>query len=164
MSSGTNRDARHKAAMQKQKSRVDASIAAASEERGVALLLTGDGKGKSSSAFGMVMRALGYGQKVGVVQFIKGEQLSGEEIYLRDHCPRIRLVLGKERGRPARRSDRYHRNGDAYDAGHDLRSTIRIGRSVLHLCLARDWLGAVLGHQIDGPSWFSRLRRVGRSE
>jgi len=89
MSSGTNRDARHKAAMQKQKSRVDASIAAASEERGVALLLTGDGKGKSSSAFGMVMRALGYGQKVGVVQFIKGEQLSGEEIYLRDHCPQV---------------------------------------------------------------------------
>ncbi|MCP4468464.1 MAG: cob(I)yrinic acid a,c-diamide adenosyltransferase, partial [Halieaceae bacterium] len=58
-------------------------------ERGVALLLTGNGKGKSSSAFGMVMRALGYGQKIGVVQFIKGEQLSGEELYLRDHCPQV---------------------------------------------------------------------------
>ena len=81
--------ARHKAAMAKQKARVDASIAAADTERGVALLLTGNGKGKTSSAFGMVMRALGYGQKVGVVQFIKGEQLSGEEIYLRQRCPEV---------------------------------------------------------------------------
>jgi cob(I)alamin adenosyltransferase len=83
------KDAKHKAAMKKQKAKVDASISAAATERGVAILLTGDGKGKSSSAFGMVMRALGYGQKVGVVQFIKGEQLSGEEIYLREHCPQV---------------------------------------------------------------------------
>lgn len=83
------KDAKHKAAMKKQKAKVDAAISAADTERGVAVLLTGDGKGKSSSAFGMVMRALGYGQKVGVVQFIKGEQLSGEEIYLREHCPQV---------------------------------------------------------------------------
>jgi len=75
--------------MKKQKASVDASIASADTERGVAVLLTGNGKGKSSSAFGMVMRALGYGQKIGVIQFIKGEQLSGEEIYLREHCPQI---------------------------------------------------------------------------
>ena len=80
---------KHKASMEKQKAKVDANIEAASIERGVAILLTGNGKGKSSSAFGMVMRALGYGHKIGVVQFIKGEQLSGEEIYLRDHCPQI---------------------------------------------------------------------------
>ena len=85
----TDKDARHKSAMQKQKANVDAAIAAADTERGIALLLTGDGKGKSSSAFGMVMRALGYDQKVGVVQFIKGEQLSGEEIYLKEHCPQV---------------------------------------------------------------------------
>lgn len=87
--SDSRKDAKHKAAMQKQKANVDASIDAADTERGVAVLLTGDGKGKSSSAFGMVMRALGYGQKVGVVQFIKGAQLSGEEIYLREHCPQV---------------------------------------------------------------------------
>jgi len=80
---------RHKATMQKQKARVDAAIEAADTERGVLLLLTGKGKGKSSSAFGMVMRALGYGHRVGVVQFIKGQQLSGEEIYVRDHCPQV---------------------------------------------------------------------------
>lgn len=84
------RDAeRHKRKMQKQKEKVDQSIAAAQEERGVLILLTGDGKGKSSSAFGMVMRSLGYGYKVGVVQFIKGQQLSGEEMYLRDQCPQV---------------------------------------------------------------------------
>ena len=85
----TDKNAKHKSAMQKQKANVDAAIAAADTERGIALLLTGDGKGKSSSAFGMVMRALGYDQKVGVVQFIKGEQLSGEEIYLKEHCPQV---------------------------------------------------------------------------
>lgn len=78
------KDQRHKAAMEKQKENVDASIAAADEERGVAILLTGNGKGKTSSAFGMVMRALGYDHKVGIVQFIKGEQLSGEELFIRD--------------------------------------------------------------------------------
>ena len=60
-----------------------------SERRGMVIVNTGDGKGKSSSAFGMVMRALGYGQKVGVIQFIKGEQLSGEEIYLKEQCPQV---------------------------------------------------------------------------
>ncbi|MFK7828446.1 MAG: cob(I)yrinic acid a,c-diamide adenosyltransferase [Congregibacter sp.] len=83
------RNERHKKSMEKQKANVDASIQAAAEERGVAVIVTGNGKGKSSSAFGMVMRALGYGQKVAVVQFIKGVQLSGEEIYLRDQCPQV---------------------------------------------------------------------------
>lgn len=80
----TDHNEKHKKAMEKQKSKVDANIEAASTERGVVIVLTGNGKGKSSSAFGMVMRALGYGHKVGVVQFIKGQQLSGEELYLRD--------------------------------------------------------------------------------
>ena len=83
------KDESHKRKMQNQKEKVDAKIAASDEERGVMIVLTGDGKGKSSSAFGMVMRALGYGYKIGVVQFIKGEQLSGEELYVREKCPEI---------------------------------------------------------------------------
>lgn len=87
----TKQNTKHKQAMEKQKSKVDANIERADIERGVAILLSGNGKGKSSSAFGMVLRALGYGHKVAVVQFIKGQQLSGEEIYLRDHCPNVYL-------------------------------------------------------------------------
>ncbi|TFH67825.1 cob(I)yrinic acid a,c-diamide adenosyltransferase [Gammaproteobacteria bacterium LSUCC0057] len=80
---------KHQQKMAKLKENVDASIAAADTERGVMIVLTGNGKGKSSSAFGMVMRSLGYGYKVGVVQFIKGEQLSGEELYVREKCPEV---------------------------------------------------------------------------
>lgn len=79
----------HKKKMKKLKENIDASIAAATIEKGVGILLTGNGKGKSSSAFGMVMRALGYKYKVGIVQFIKGQQLSGEEIFVRDRCPTV---------------------------------------------------------------------------
>lgn len=79
----------HKKKMEKLKENIDASIVAANIERGVGILLTGNGKGKSSSAFGMVMRALGYDYKVGVVQFIKGQQLSGEEIFIREKCPSV---------------------------------------------------------------------------
>lgn len=85
----SRRDSKHKAAMQKQKTKVDSRIEEADIERGVAVLVTGNGKGKSSSAFGMVLRALGYDMKVGVVQFIKGQQLSGEEIFLRKHLPQV---------------------------------------------------------------------------
>ena len=85
------KDEKHKKAMQKQKSNVDTSVAQANIDRAVAILLTGNGKGKSSSAFGMVMRALGYGHRVGVVQFIKGAMLSGEELYLKEHCPQVQF-------------------------------------------------------------------------
>jgi len=47
-------------------------------QRGLVLVYTGDGKGKSSSAFGVIARALGWGQRVGVVQFIKGKWKTGE--------------------------------------------------------------------------------------
>lgn len=77
---------KHKRAMQAQKEKVDAKIEAADIERGVSILLTGNGKGKTSSAFGMILRAMGYGHKIGVVQFIKGVQLSGEELFLKDYA------------------------------------------------------------------------------
>lgn len=79
----------HKRKMEKLKKNIDASINAANRQRGIGILLTGNGKGKSTSAFGMVIRSLGYDHKVGIVQFIKGQQLSGEEIYIRDKCPSV---------------------------------------------------------------------------
>jgi cob(I)alamin adenosyltransferase len=77
-----DRTARHAARMARKKALVDAAIAAATDERGLLVVLTGNGKGKSTSAFGMVARALGHGMKVGVVQFIKSRTDTGEEAFL----------------------------------------------------------------------------------
>ena len=76
-------ETRHRARMQRKKSVVDERIDAAQTERGVLLVLTGNCKGKSSSAFGMVARSLGHGLRVGVVQFIKGRFSTGEEAFFR---------------------------------------------------------------------------------
>src|SRR4051812_30534286 len=75
----SGQDERHKTRMQRKKEVVDAKIEAAQDARGVIVVTTGNGKGKSSSGFGMVARALGHGMKVGVVQFIKGAFATGEE-------------------------------------------------------------------------------------
>lgn len=74
---------RHSKRMQRKKALIDAKIEAAQVKRGVLVVTTGNGKGKSSSGFGMVARALGHGMKVGVVQFIKGSSLTGEELFFR---------------------------------------------------------------------------------
>ncbi|MBC3871811.1 cob(I)yrinic acid a,c-diamide adenosyltransferase [Undibacterium oligocarboniphilum] len=74
---------RHQCRMARKKALMDDKIQQAQRETGVLLIHTGNGKGKSSSAFGMVMRALGHGMQVGVVQFIKGAMSTGEEIFLR---------------------------------------------------------------------------------
>ena len=74
---------RHAARMARKKEVVDAAIAAATEERGVFLVNTGNGKGKSSAAFGLVARALGHGQRAAVVQFVKGRTDTGEEGFFR---------------------------------------------------------------------------------
>ena len=79
----TARAERHRARMQRKKEVVDAKIAAAPVERGVLVVNTGNGKGKSSSAFGMMARALGHGMRVAVVQFIKGSFSTGEEAFFR---------------------------------------------------------------------------------
>ena len=68
----------HKARMQKLKTRVDDKINAAQQEKGLLLVITGNGKGKSTSGFGTVLRAIGQGLTAAVVQFIKGEWDCGE--------------------------------------------------------------------------------------
>lgn len=83
MSQGEEAAERHRRRMQRQKGLVDARVAQADEDRGVLVVNTGNGKGKSSSAFGMVARALGHGMRVAVVQFIKGSVATGEEAFFR---------------------------------------------------------------------------------
>lgn len=77
-----NRKHSHNERMQRKKEVVDAAIERAQEERGIVILITGNGKGKTTSAFGTLYRALGHGQQAGVVQFIKGTHATGEVAFL----------------------------------------------------------------------------------
>lgn len=74
---------RHRLRMERKKAIIDARIAAADKQIGIIIVNTGNGKGKSSSGFGMAIRAMGHGMKVGIVQFIKGAMSTGEEKFLR---------------------------------------------------------------------------------
>lgn len=90
------RDERHSARMQRKKALVDEKIAQAQDEYGLLLVHSGNGKGKSSSAFGMVARALGHGMQVGIVQFIKGAASTGEEAFFRRFPDEVRYhVMGE---------------------------------------------------------------------
>ena len=74
----------HKADMQKlQAEQKRKTSEAVDPDRGLVLVHTGNGKGKSSSAFGVIIRALGWGQSVGVVQFIKGKWITGERQFFK---------------------------------------------------------------------------------
>jgi len=79
----TARNERHENRMAKKKGVIDKKVAKANIEKGVIVITTGNGKGKSSSGFGMVARALGHNMKVGIVQFIKGAFSTGEESFFR---------------------------------------------------------------------------------
>ncbi|MFQ6370688.1 cob(I)yrinic acid a,c-diamide adenosyltransferase [Shewanella sp. YIC-542] len=69
---------RHQARQQKLKQAVDARVERATAEKGVLLVLTGNGKGKSTAGFGTIARAVGHGKQAAVVQFIKGNWVCGE--------------------------------------------------------------------------------------
>jgi cob(I)alamin adenosyltransferase len=79
----TEKSLRHKQRMEKKKAVVDTQIRKADAERGVVVVNTGNGKGKSSSGFGVMARALGHNMRVGVAQFIKGSGSTGEEAFFR---------------------------------------------------------------------------------
>ncbi|MGB0942376.1 MAG: cob(I)yrinic acid a,c-diamide adenosyltransferase [Marinomonas sp.] len=85
---------KREARLLKKKAVVDGRIAAATEERGVTILLTGNGKGKSSSAFGTMARALGHGHKAAVIQFIKGRKETGEQLFFSEHPQVSFSVMG----------------------------------------------------------------------
>ncbi len=68
--------------MQRKKNHIDSRIQEANIDKGIIVLLTGNGKGKSSSSLGMVCRALGYNMQVGIAKFLKGMQDTGEDAFL----------------------------------------------------------------------------------
>jgi cob(I)alamin adenosyltransferase len=87
---------RHIERMKRKKAVMDEKIAAAQADRGVLIVNTGIGKGKSSSGFGMVARALGHGMKAGVVQFVKGRSDTGEAAFFRRFPSEVSIhVMGE---------------------------------------------------------------------
>ena len=96
MTESPDRDERHLARMLRKKAVIDERIANSPNECGLLLVLTGNGKGKSSSAFGMLARAMGHGMQCGVVQFIKGRNSTGEELFFRRFPEQVRYhVMGE---------------------------------------------------------------------
>jgi cob(I)alamin adenosyltransferase len=85
---------KHKARQQKIKANVDERVAKATEERGVFVIITGNGKGKSTSGFGTILRAVGHGLKTGVVQFIKGSKWECGEMNILKQFPVEHHVMG----------------------------------------------------------------------
>ena len=84
-SSAETAEQKHQRKSQKLKEKVDATVEKAQIEKGIILVITGNGKGKSTAGFGTVTRAVGHGYKAAVAQFIKGTWACGERVLLEQH-------------------------------------------------------------------------------
>ncbi len=96
MTDDTEKNRAHNEAMKTLKAERKEMMRGKTEERGLLMVHTGDGKGKSTAAFGMVARALGWNQKVGIVQFIKGKWKTGEREFFARFPDQLRWeVMGE---------------------------------------------------------------------
>lgn len=95
MSNENDRQDSHRAEMKRVKSIQDARVRSKTTRRGILIVNTGDGKGKSTAAFGMAIRAAGHGQRVGLVQFIKGKWKTGEQAAIK-RFPEIEHIISGE--------------------------------------------------------------------
>jgi cob(I)alamin adenosyltransferase len=93
MSDEEDINARHTEAMHALKAERDALMAEKREGQGLLMVHTGDGKGKSTAAFGMVARALGWGYRIGIVQYIKGKWITGERQFFRRFPDQVRYAV-----------------------------------------------------------------------
>jgi cob(I)alamin adenosyltransferase len=84
-------NARHAEKMRRKKEARDRILATKTVEKGLLIVHTGKGKGKSTAAFGMVFRALGNGMKVGIVQFVKGKWQTGERLALEKFSDQVTM-------------------------------------------------------------------------
>ncbi|EOC1565443.1 cob(I)yrinic acid a,c-diamide adenosyltransferase [Cronobacter dublinensis] len=85
-------DERYQQRQQRVKEKVEARVAAAQEERGIVIVFTGNGKGKTTAAFGTAARAVGHGKKAAVIQFIKGDWPNGERNLLEPHGVEFKVM------------------------------------------------------------------------
>ncbi len=96
MSDEIDRNTQHNERMARLKEAHDARLAKATQEKGLIIVNTGAGKGKSSASFGVAARALGHGMRVGIVQFIKGAIATGEAAFFERLRPEVTmLTLGE---------------------------------------------------------------------
>jgi cob(I)alamin adenosyltransferase len=95
MQQGPDPVTRHAERMARKKALIDSRIAVANQEQGLLLVNTGNGKGKSTAAFGLLARALGHGMKAAVVQFVKGRSDTGEEAFFKQHPAISWHVMGE---------------------------------------------------------------------
>ena len=100
---------RHNEKMARRKAARERMLATKTEERGLLIVHTGKGKGKSTAAFGMVLRCLGHGMRVGIVQFVKGVWSTGERVALEP----------QKRGDPARDGEVHRGEAGHAEAGAD---------------------------------------------
>ncbi len=97
MSEQEDLDKRHAEKMAKKKAARDKILATKTEERGLVIVHTGKGKGKSTAAMGLAMRCIGHGMQVGIVQFVKGVWKTGERDVL-DHFPDLVTIKAMGEG------------------------------------------------------------------
>ena len=96
MSDATELNRRHAEKKRKQQAVRRRMMATKTEERGLLIVHTGKGKGKTTAAMGLVLRALGHGMRVGIVQFIKGQRTSGERVALANFAELLTIkVMGE---------------------------------------------------------------------
>lgn len=96
MSDDAETNRRHAEAMKALKAEREALMASKVDGAGLLLVHTGDGKGKSTAGFGMVCRALGWGHRVGIVQYIKGKWITGERQFFKRFPDQVRYeVMGE---------------------------------------------------------------------
>lgn len=91
-------NAQHKSKMEKKKAARDKIMAGKIETRGLIIVHTGKGKGKSTAAWGLALRAMGHGHKVGIVQFVKGEWETGERTVLEERFSDLCQIRALGRG------------------------------------------------------------------
>ena len=96
MSDDAETNRRHAEAMKALKAEREALMASKVDGAGLLLVHTGDGKGKSTAGFGMVCRALGWGHRVGIIQYIKGKWITGERQFFKRFPDQVRYeVMGE---------------------------------------------------------------------
>ncbi|PCH80346.1 MAG: cob(I)yrinic acid a,c-diamide adenosyltransferase [Hyphomicrobiales bacterium] len=136
-------DARHAMKMKKKKVARDKIIATKTIEKGLIIVHTGKGKGKSTAGFGMIFRALGHGMHVGIVQFVKGKWETGERIVL-DRFPDLVTIRTMGEGFTWETQDRQRDITAAKNAWERAKDLIRSGEHKLVLC---DELNIVLRYE-----------------